>query len=99
LIFNSGVDHPKAGEEMVGQLHDMAAGTYPFLTKVDPKLFTMALAAGELAVGGLLLSSIVPLGLAGLALTGFARHVTAIRPDARADCHRTGSCPVLAGGR
>ena len=72
LIFNSGVDHLKAGEETVGQLHDMAAGTYPFLTKVDPKLFTKALAAGELAVGGLLLAPIVPLRLAGLALTGFA---------------------------
>lgn len=66
LILNSGVDHLKAGEETVGQLHDMAAGTYPFLTKVDPKLFTKALAGGELAVGGMLLAPMVPLGLAGL---------------------------------
>jgi hypothetical protein len=65
------VDHLKAGEETVGQLHEMAAGTYPF-TKVDPKLFTKALAAGELAVGGLLLGPIVPVRLAGLALTGLA---------------------------
>ena len=72
LIFNSGVDHLKARDETVSQLHDMAAGAYPFLTKVDPKLFTKALAAGELAVGGLLLAPIVPLRLAGLALTGFA---------------------------
>jgi hypothetical protein len=72
FIFNSGVDHLKAGEETVGQLHDMAAGTYPFLTKIDPKLFTIALAVGELAVGGLLLAPIVRLRLAGLALTGFA---------------------------
>lgn len=72
FIFNSGVDHLEADDETAGQLHEMAAGTYPFLRKVDPKLFTKALAAGELAVGGLLLAPIVPLGLAGLALTGFA---------------------------
>jgi hypothetical protein len=72
FIFNSGVDHLNADEESVGQLHEMAAGTYPFLGKVDPKLFTKALAASELAVGGLLLVPIVPLWLAGLTLTGFA---------------------------
>jgi len=72
FIFNSGVDHLKADGETAGQLHEMTAGTYPFLGKVDPKLFTKALAAGELAVGGLLLAPIVSSGLAGLALTGFA---------------------------
>jgi DoxX len=72
FIFNSGVDHLRADEETVGQLHAMAAGTYPFLGKVDPRLFARALAAGELAVGALLLVPIVPLWLAGLSLTGFA---------------------------
>ena len=72
FIFNSGLGHLKADGQTVGQLHEMAAGTYPFLGKVDPKMFTKALAAGELAVGGLLLTPIVPAGLAGLALTGFA---------------------------
>jgi hypothetical protein len=72
FIFNSGVDHLKVDEKTAGQLHEMAAGTYPFLGKVDPKLFTKALAVGELAVGGLLLAPIVSPGLAGLALTGFA---------------------------
>jgi len=72
FIFNSGIDHLKVDEETQGQLHEMAAGTYPFLRKVDPRLFTRALAVGELAVGGLLLAPIVTPGLAGLALTGFA---------------------------
>jgi len=72
FILNAGVDHLDADEETVGQLHEMAAGAYPFLGKVDPKLFTKAVAAGELAVGGLLLAPIVPSGLAGLVLTGFA---------------------------
>ena len=72
FIFDSGIDHLKVDEETQGQLHEMAAGTYPFLRKVDPRLFAKALAVGELAVGGLLLAPIVSPGLAGLALTGFA---------------------------
>jgi hypothetical protein len=72
FILNSGVDHLQADAETAAQLQDMAAGTYPFLRKVDPGLFTKALAIGELAVGGLLLAPVVPTGLAGLALTGFA---------------------------
>lgn len=72
FIFNSGIDHLKADEDTEGQLHEMAAGTHPFLRKVDPKLFTKALAVGEVAVGGLLLAPIVSSGLAGLSVTGFA---------------------------
>jgi hypothetical protein len=65
FIVDSGVDHLKADAETADQLHEVAAGAYPFLRKVDPKLFAMALAVGELAVGGLLLAPIVPLGSAG----------------------------------
>jgi hypothetical protein len=72
FIFNSGVDHFKADDETAVQVHELAARTYPFLGKIDPKPFTKALAASELVVGGLLLVPIVPLWLAGLALTGFA---------------------------
>jgi hypothetical protein len=72
FILNSGAEHLKADAQTEGQLSDMAAGTYPFLRKVDAGLFTKALAIGELAVGGLLLVPIVPTRLAGLALTGFA---------------------------
>jgi hypothetical protein len=72
FIVNSGLDHRKVDAETAGQMHEMAARTYPFLGKVDPKVFVTALAAGELAVGGLLLAPIVPAMLAGLAFTGFA---------------------------
>jgi hypothetical protein len=72
FILNAGLDHFKADEQTAGQLHQTAAGTYPFLGKVDPKTFTRALAVGELVVGGLLLAPIVPARLAGLALIGFA---------------------------
>ncbi len=72
FILNSGVDHLKADKGTAEQLHEMAAGTYPFLGKVDPQLFTKALAASELAIGGMLLVPIVPPWLAGLALTGLA---------------------------
>jgi hypothetical protein len=70
-IVNSGVDQLGVDDETAGQLHEMATGTYPFLAKVDPRMFTKALAVGELAVGGLLLTPLVSARLAGLALTGF----------------------------
>jgi hypothetical protein len=72
FVLDSGIEHLTVDEEAQGQLHEMAAGAYPFLRKVDPRLFTRALAVGELAVGGLLLAPVVPAGLAGLALVGFA---------------------------
>lgn len=71
FILNSGLGKLKADEATAGQLHGMAAGTYPFLAKVEPKVFTKALAVGEIALGTLLLAPIVPAGLAGIALTGF----------------------------
>ena len=72
FIANSGLGKLSADDATAGQLHGMAAGTYPFLAKVDPKVFVKGLAVGELALGGLLLAPIVPAGLAGIALTGFA---------------------------
>lgn len=71
FILNSGLGKLKADEATAGQLHGMAAGTYPFLAKVDPKLFVKGLAFGEIALGTLLLAPVVPAGLAGIALTGF----------------------------
>lgn len=71
FILNAGLGKLKADEATAGYLHGMAVGTYPFLAKVDPKLFVKGLAIGEIALGGLLLAPIVPAGLAGIALTGF----------------------------
>jgi hypothetical protein len=47
----------------------MAAGAYPFLSEVDPRVFTRTL-AGELAVGGLLLAGVPPLADAVLTQDG-----------------------------
>lgn len=71
-ILRAGLDHLHPDEQTAAEVHGMAAGTYPFLRKVDPVLFTRALAVGELVVGGMLLVPIVPAAPAGLALTGFA---------------------------
>jgi hypothetical protein len=42
-IVNSGVDQLGVDDETAGQLHEMATGTYPFLAKVDPRMFAKAL--------------------------------------------------------
>ena len=72
FILHSGVGHLHPDEQTAAEVHGMATVAYPFLAKVDPTLFTRALAVGELVVAGLLLVPTVPAGLAGLALTGFA---------------------------
>ncbi|MHA3704575.1 hypothetical protein ACXR2U_20580 [Jatrophihabitans sp. YIM 134969] len=71
FILNAGLGKLKADDATAGQLHGMAAGTYPFLAKVDPKVFVKGLAVSEIALGSLLLAPIIPAGLAGIALTGF----------------------------
>ena len=50
----------------------MSSGAYPVLKKVEPKVFIKVVAAGEIAVGATLLLPLVPAGLAGIVLTGFA---------------------------
>lgn len=70
-IVNSGIGKLSAGDAGAEGIHGMAAGAYPVVKKVEPKLFTKVLAAGEIVVGSALLLPIVPAGLAGLALAGF----------------------------
>jgi hypothetical protein len=72
FIVSSGVGKLSADEDTAKALHGMATGTYPFLGKVQPKLFVKGLAAGELAVGGALLLPIVSPVVAGAALAGFS---------------------------
>ncbi len=72
FILNSGLGKLKADEETAKGLHGMAAGAYPMLGKAAPNQFVKALAVGETTLGAALLLPIVPAGLAGLALTGFA---------------------------
>jgi hypothetical protein len=72
FILNSGVSKLAADDETAARLHGLAVHTYPFLGKLKPQDFTRLLAAGEIAVGTVLLLPAVPAGLAGLALTAFS---------------------------
>lgn len=72
FILNSGIGKLSGDEATATGVHGTAAGAYPIVKKLDPKLFLKVLAVGEIAVGSTLLLPIVPAGLAGLALTGFA---------------------------
>jgi hypothetical protein len=72
FILNTGIGKLSADEETAGRLHSMAAGTYPFLAKIEPPKFVRALAIGEIGVGSVLLAPIVPAWLAGAVLTGFS---------------------------
>jgi hypothetical protein len=53
-------------------MHGFAAGAYPFLKKLQPRQFLRLLAAGEITLGALLLTPVVPGAVAGAALTGFS---------------------------
>ncbi|MFW3172481.1 hypothetical protein [Geodermatophilus sp. CPCC 206100] len=72
FILNSGLGKRGADEGTAAGLHGFAAGTYPFLKDVPPQQFAKALAYGEIAVGGLLLTPFVPTAVAGAALTAFS---------------------------
>jgi hypothetical protein len=72
FILNSGLGKLSADEDTAKGVHGMAVGTYPFLAKAEPKVFTKALAVGEIAIGASLLSPFVSPLLAGGALVGFS---------------------------
>jgi hypothetical protein len=72
FILNAGIGKLSADDTTAGALHGMAAGTYPFLAKVEPPKFVRALAIGEIGVGSVLLAPIVPAWLAGGLLAGFS---------------------------
>ena len=72
FILNSGLGKLKGDKQTAAGIHGMATGAYPILAKVPDTAFLKALAIGEIAVGSALLLPLVPAGLAGIALTGFA---------------------------
>jgi hypothetical protein len=72
FILNSGVDKAGADDQTAQGLHGMASGAYPFLGGRDPKGFVGTLSKGEIALGALLLTPLVPTVVAGAALTGFS---------------------------
>ena len=71
-ILNTGVTKLNVDDETAKSLHGMASGTYPVLSKLDPKVFARALAVGEIAIGATLLLPIVPPFIAGVALVGYS---------------------------
>ncbi|MDT7716324.1 MAG: hypothetical protein QOH09_2316 [Pseudonocardiales bacterium] len=72
FIINSGLSKWGADEVTAQHLEGFAAGAYPFLAKLDPRLFVKALSASELVVGAMVLLPFVPAGVAGAALTAFS---------------------------
>lgn len=72
FILHSGLDKFKADEETAAGLHGFATTAYPFLGKLEPQQFAKLLAAGETAVGAVLLLPFVPNRVAGAALSGLA---------------------------
>jgi hypothetical protein len=72
FILNSGLAKLKGDEQTAKALHGAAVGAYPFLARIEPKVFLRVLGTAETGIGSLLLAPYVPAGLAGLALTGFS---------------------------
>lgn len=72
LILQSGLSKRDSDEQSEAGLHSLAAGTYPFLSSLDPRSFTKALSTGEIVLGTALLLPLVPSGLAGAGLAAFS---------------------------
>ena len=71
-FINAGLSKRGADDATAGQLHGFAAGTYPFVGKLDAKRFTSLLSTAEIAIGAALVLPVVPAWLAGTGLTAFA---------------------------
>lgn len=71
-IAHTGWTKWTADEETARGLHGMATGTYPFFAPIQPPQFVKALSITEMTVGAALLAPVVPAGVAGAALVGFA---------------------------
>ena len=72
FIVHSGLEKWGAGPEMAAGIHGMASGAYPVFKSLKPTDFLRALSVGELTVGTALLAPVVPVGVAGAALTAFS---------------------------
>ncbi|MFZ0666955.1 MAG: DoxX family membrane protein, partial [Acidimicrobiales bacterium] len=74
FILHSGLEkwNGDGDDARAEAIHGMASNTFPMLKNIPPKQFLKLLAAGELAVGGALLTPVVSEATAGLALCGFS---------------------------
>ena len=71
-ILNSGLSKRDPDEETAKQLHGFATAAYPEFENTPPEQFVKMLSTGEITVGALLLTPVVPTAVAGLALTTLA---------------------------
>ena len=72
FILNSGLSKRGTDEATAAGIHGFAAGSYPFLKKLEPQQFAKVLSTTEIAVGTILLTPFVPTAVAGMVLTGFS---------------------------
>jgi hypothetical protein len=72
FVVNSGLSKWGSDELTAKNLAGFAAGSYPFLGKLNPQLFVRALSASEIALGTALLVPFVPAGVAGAGLAAFS---------------------------
>jgi uncharacterized membrane protein YphA (DoxX/SURF4 family) len=72
IILNSGLRKRSVDEETAKGLHGFATTAYPEFEDTPPAKFASMLSAGEITVGALVLTPVVPTAVAGLALTTFA---------------------------
>ena len=72
IVLNAGLRKRAADEETAKGLHGFATTAYPEFEDTPPEKFASMLSTGEITVGALLLTPIVPTAVAGLALTTFA---------------------------
>ena len=72
FVLNSGLSKRGAEGEAAAGMHGFATNAYPFLGRMEPKKFIQLLSTAEITVGAMLLFPLVPEGLAGITLTGFA---------------------------
>ena len=76
IILNAGLRKRSVDEETAKGLHGFATTAYPKFEDTPPEKFASMLSTGEIAVGALVLTPVVPTAVAGLALTTFAGMLT-----------------------
>jgi hypothetical protein len=72
FILHAGAGKWDLPAERATALHGMAAGAFPFLSRIPAPAFAKLLSASEVATGAVLLSPFVRDRLAGAALTAFS---------------------------
>jgi hypothetical protein len=78
FILHAGAGKWGGGEEQAAGIHEMASNAFPVFKAVDPALFLRGLAVGEMSLGAALLAPVVPVGVAGAALTAFSGSLLAM---------------------